>query len=307
MPPTVRPYEPRDLATLRALLAAPGVREQYDKFAGPDGTERMLADPYTPTGGVRLAFVAGEPAGFALPIVLPGPPAAWAVLRGAVLPRYRRGGIGRALYVAVTHWLDSQGPMHELALSAWQPDPGAEGFAAALGFRHDRWYWLMERPRGAAPEPVWPAGVSVRALDGSEAMLRDWNDAYNDSFAEHYRYVASPLAHVHTLAQKPGFRLDGVLLAYRGGHVAGFCRDELFDSRGEVGTLGTVRAARGIGLGRALLRWGVGWLERESTLPVTLLVDGDNEGALALYRSEGFTVTRTRRTWAKPAKPLAPA
>ena len=43
------------------------------------------------------------------------------------------------------------------------------------------------------------------------------------------------------------------------------------------------------------------WLERESTLPVTLLVDGGNEGALTLYRSEGFAVTRTRRTWAKRA------
>ena len=59
-------------------------------------------------------------------------------------------------------------------------------------------------------------------------------------------------------------------------------------------------AARGIGLGRALLRWGVAWLERESALPVTLMVDGANEGALALYRSEGFAVTRTRRAWARP-------
>ena len=31
---------------------------------------------------------------------------------------------------------------------------------------------------------------------------------------------------------------------------------------------------------------------------MTLRVDGENEGALALYRSEGFAVSRTRDLWA---------
>src|ERR1051325_7423145 len=117
---------------------------------------------------------------------------------------------------------------------------------------------------------------------------------------ERDRECALPLEHAHKLVESPGFRADGVLLAYRQGRVAGFCRNELHATRGEVGTLGTVPAARGIGLGRALLRWGVGWLERESTLPVTLMVDGANDGALALYRSEGFAVTRTRHAWMRP-------
>jgi GNAT superfamily N-acetyltransferase len=229
---TVRAYEPADDATLHSLIGAPGIREQYDKFAGPDGIERMLADPYLPTAGVRLAFADGEPAGFSFPFVLPGPPAPWAALRGAVLPRFRRRGIGRALHDAVVAWLPTHGPVRELALSAWEPEPGAAAFAAALGYQHDRWFWLMERPRGGLPAPVWPAGVTVRVLDGSEAMLVDWNDAYNDSFAEHHRYVASPLEHVHALVKKPGFRADGVLLAYHGGRVAGFCRLELYETRG---------------------------------------------------------------------------
>jgi ribosomal protein S18 acetylase RimI-like enzyme len=33
---------------------------------------------------------------------------------------------------------------------------------------------------------------------------------------------------------------------------------------------------------------------------VTLLVDGDNEGALGLYRSEGFDIVRRRHLWAQP-------
>jgi mycothiol synthase len=294
-------FRSSDLAVLQSLIEAPGISEQYDLFTGPGGVERLLADPYTPTAGVRLAFADGEPAGFAYAIVLPGPPAPWAVLRGAVLPRFRRQGIGRALHEAVVAWLVNAGAIAERAIIAWQPEPAADGFVAALGYAHDRWMWLMQRPRATAPPPAWPQGVSVRVLDLSDAMIADWNAAYNDSFAEHYRYIASSLEHAHALARQPGFRADGVLVAYRDGRVAGFCRNVLHPHRGEIGTLGTVRAARGIGLGRALLRWGVQWLERESPLPVTLLVDGGNEGALALYRSEGFQVTRTRRAWTRRA------
>jgi mycothiol synthase len=180
-----------------------------------------------------------------------------------------------------------------MATAAWQPDPPlAAGtpiptaFAERLGYRHDRWFWLMRRERGAAPpEPVWPAGVTVRVFDGSDAMLADYAAAYNDSFAAHYRFMPTSLAQLLAVTRKPAFRPDGVLLAYRDGRPAGFCRTELFAARGEIGTLGTAHAARGIGLGRALLRWGVGWLERESPHPITLLVDGENESALALYRS----------------------
>ena len=132
-------------------------------------------------------------------------------------------------------------------------------------------------------------------------MLRDWTDAYNDSFARHYRFVRSGVDIARALVAEPGFRADGLGLAYRGGACVGFCRNTLHAARGEVATVGVVRAARGIGAGRALLRWGVRWLEAAAPLPVTLLVDGANEGALGLYRSEGFAVTRTRRIWARPA------
>jgi len=45
----------------------------------------------------------------------------------------------------------------------------------------------------------------------------------------------------------------------------------------------------------------VRWLEEHAPGPVTLLVDGDNENALGLYRSEGFEIARTRRIWGRAA------
>lgn len=309
----VRPYQDSDHDALLGLLRAPGIREHYDIYDAPDGVARVMEGSYTPREGVHMAFTGApgeagsEPAGFACAILLPGPPHAFAVLRGAVLEPFRRRGIGRALYRAVSTFAltqDRQPGIRELAFSGWEPLEPAEAMANALGYRYDRSLWLMERPRGTpVAEPSWPEGVTVRLLDGGEDSLRDWNDGFNQSFAGTYRYVPSPIEHVRELAAKPDFRPDGILLAYRGGAIAGFCRIELFENRGEIGTLGTTPAARGIGLGRALLRWGIRWLERENTLPVTLLVDGQNETALRLYRSEGFEVTRTRRTWSLPLPP----
>lgn len=309
---TVRAYRAEDRAVLQAVLQAPGIAEQFDMYAGDDGVERLLGDPYTPADGVRLAFVDGEPAGFACAILLPAV-SPWTMLRGGVLARFRRLGVGRALHDAVSAYVREQTRLPGIAsqlIAAWEPDPrlsagtpSATAVADRFGYAHDRWFWLMRRERGnAAPEPAWPAGVRTRAFDGSDAMLAAWNKAYNESFADNYRYVPSPLANAREMAKKPGFRADGLLLAYRDGEVAGFCRNELFAARGEIGTLGTLPAARGIGLGRALLRWGVAWLERESPHPVTLLVDGDNDGALSLYRSEGFEISRRRHLWAQPVR-----
>ncbi|HXS82160.1 MAG TPA: GNAT family N-acetyltransferase [Methylomirabilota bacterium] len=303
MPTTVREYRPDDRAALLSVLQAPGVAEQFDMYAGDDGVERLLGDPYTPAEGVRMAFVDGEPAGFACAILLKAAEP-WTMLRIGVLPRFRRGGIGRALHDELSVFVRTQTRVPDMKwqlLAAWEPLEPATGMAEKLGYAHDRWFWLMGRPRGGAtPVPEWPAGITVRALDGSDAMLADWNKAYNESFAGHYRFVPSPMSNVRALVQKAGFRADGIVIAYRDGEVAGFCRNELFAARGEIGTVGTLPAARGIGLGRALLRWGVAWLERETPHPITLLVDGDNEGALGLYRSEGFEITRRRHLWSQP-------
>ena len=98
---TVRPYRPDDRAALQALLQSPEIAGQYDMYEGSDGAERLLADPYTPAEGVRLAFVEGEAAGFACAILLPAAEP-WTMLRGGVLPRFQRRGVGRALHDAVS-------------------------------------------------------------------------------------------------------------------------------------------------------------------------------------------------------------
>jgi len=302
MPAVIRPWTTRDLETLRTLMEDPGIAGQFDIFTGPGILEQRLADPHLRHGCIRLAFLGDEPVGFGFAFVLPSAAGDWSVVRVAVRPPFRRRGIGRALADAVVEavkQLPDLPHLVELGSSAWTPSPDAEGFAASLGYRTDRMFWLMERPRGAVPEPRWPDRIRTRVFDGSPETLKDWNAVYNDSFSEHYHFVPSSLDDARAIAAGPGFRADGVLLAYRDERCVGFCRCELHEKRGEIGTIGVAHGARGIGIGRALLRWGVRWVEAATPLPVTLTVDGENESALRLYRQEGFEVTRTRAIWVR--------
>jgi mycothiol synthase len=145
---------------------------------------------------------------------------------------------------------------------------------------------------------VWPAGASPRVFDGSERALVDWNGAYNASFARHYHYVPASIELSRHIVSTPRFLRGGLGLAYREGRCVGFCGNERVGKEGEIAVLGVIPEARGIGLGRALLRWGVRYFGALGDATATLRVDGENESALALYRSEGFAVTRTRDLWA---------
>ena len=298
-------YRDEDRGTLEALLRDPALVDEFDALLEPSFLERKLTDPLRDRGATLIAKWNGEPAGFCITFVLPrAEGGVWAALRIGVPGRFQRRGIASALLAAARRDLERRpiaGGLDEIVMSAWQPNEAAAAFAARHGFRYARSFWKMERPSEGRSEPVWPTGVSVRVFDGSEQAIVDWNHAYNASFAEHYRYVPSTLEHARQRAKDPNFLKEGLALAYRDGRCVGLCRNERVGNEAEIGVLGVVPEARGIALGRALLRWGVAWFAERGDTHVTLRVDGENESALGLYRSEGFAVVRTRDLWAVAA------
>jgi len=299
----IRSYTPADHDALSALINDAAIVDQFEKIAGPTGVRDLLSEPVTHPEGILLARLDGVPVGFSIAYVLPQSSGGFGMQRVGVLESYRRQGIGLALLRASERFLASQQKVEaldEAGLSAWLPNDGGEALAARAGYVHQRYYWLMERPRTTGPAPAWPADITLEVFDFSDRHHIGWIDAYNDSFAHHHLFLPSTHERGYALTKREKFRGDGLLLAFRGETCVGFCRCELYPTRGEIGTLGTIEAARGIGLGRALLRWGVNWLLANSEQAITLLVDGENEGALQLYHQEGFTVSRTRRIWARP-------
>ena len=299
MTTTVAPEQ--DVAALAAVVEHPSLADEFETWQGR--VRDAWEDPFHPRELTWIARDGGTPVGFALAYVLPSTPAPFGMVRLGVLDAYRRQGIGTRLLRAAQHALDTRTGIHEWSLNAWVPNAAAQGLAERNGFRRARTFWLMERPRGAG-SPAGarlPDGIELRVFDGGDAGLRDFTGAYNDAFAQHYHFVRTGVDDARAIAGRAGFPADGLALAYRDGACVGFCRNELMSGRGEIAVLGTVPAARGLGLGRALLRWGVAWLQSQDSPRITLLVDGENESALELYRSEGFEVARTRQVWSMPA------
>ena len=299
----LRPVTPDSHAALRVLLAHPSLAYEFETYLAAGMLEDKLADPFVDPAGTRLALVDGEPAGFSLAFVIPEPAGgAWAMLRIGVAGPFRRRGLGTALLERLLASLRERagGELGEVCMSAWLPSAAAAVFAARHGFLPTRNYWRMERALAPVPDVAWPPGTEARLFDGSDAALADWNETYNRSFAEHYHFVPSTVEHCRTLAAGATFLPGGLVLAYRGDRCAGFCRNEPEGSTGVVRVLGVVPEARGIGLGRALLRWAVACFAGRGFERAGLIVEGRNETALRLYLSEGFAITRTRATWSRP-------
>ncbi len=298
-------YGLEDIELLRALVSHPSLADEFRWLVPPGGLEDHFSDPYSGPELRHLARVDGEPVGFAFAFVPPTANGSFAMIRIGVLETHRRRGLGTRLLeatVAALAPLRASRGLNELCLSAQTPNPAVEAFAMRLGFPYVRTFWKMVRPLDPAhpPVPAWPPGIEVRVFDGGEPAIRDWTDAYNDAFAEQFHFVRASLDHTRAISRLVQFRADGLVLAHRGGTCVGFCRNSVRGRAGEIAVLGTVRAARRIGLGRALLRWSVAWLERQDVASIELGVDGENESALRLYRDERFAVDRTRGFWAKP-------
>jgi mycothiol synthase len=297
----IRVVLPHDRPLLRAVLADPALVQAYDVYAGEEGVAHVFGTDHVPADAVHVALLDGEPVGFALALLLPAD-RPWAMLRGFVRPHARRRGVGRALLAHLERYLAQQThrpDLVELACGAWEPHEPVRALIEPEGFTHAHTYWLMERPHAPLEAAAWPAGVTVRTL-AEGAPIADWNEAFNRAFADHYRFVPSTVADCERLVRDGLTAPDAVLIAYDGERVVGFVRTGCHATRGEIETVGVVPEWRGRGLGRALLHWGVAWLQARTADPVTLMVEGENENALRLYRDTGFAVTRTRGLWLRP-------
>jgi len=305
MATTLTPWTDADHDAVRTLLDDPAVAAQNDMLVGPGRLEHWLADPFCEPALRFLARVDGEPAGFAYGFMLRSSAEPWVMLRPNVGSRFRRRGLGTRLLEAQLDTVAARMPdCVEACMSGYEPCDDAHAFAQHHGFRVVRRFWLMERPDGPVAAPAWPDGVTTRTFVAGEPAVRDWCDAYNASFAFHYHFVPASYEEGRALAAMPAFDPASLALAYdAAGRCVGFCRDEVHAGRGEVASLGVAPEAQGRGLGRALLRWGVARLQERGARPVTLLVDGENENALGLYRSEGFAIVKTRPVWSRAPRP----
>lgn len=89
------------------------------------------------------------------------------------------------------------------------------------------------------------------------------------------------------------------LAARDGRALLGYAGLAVLGPEAEVHTLAVDPAHQGRGIGRTLLR---ALLAEAAGAAVFLEVRTDNEAAIALYRSEGFTIVGTRRAYYRPSR-----
>lgn len=173
------------------------------------------------------------------------------------------------------------------------------------GYTPERTFWrmridMMEPP----PEPVWPEGVWLRSLTGTEEDYRLAYEAAMQSFQDHWGFVRRPFE--SWIKRTESTTHDAALwfLAMSGDQVAGFSLCANDPDSGWVETLGVLRGWRRQGLALALLYHSFGVFWRMGVTRVSLGVDAQSlTGATRLYTRAGMSVAQQYAVYGKELRP----
>jgi ribosomal protein S18 acetylase RimI-like enzyme len=130
---------------------------------------------------------------------------------------------------------------------------------------------------------------------------------FNEAFADHATPMQTDLRIVNTMLDDPdNDEADMIVVEdLRSGEIVGFCgvdpqrRGGIVGEHAELWSIGVRPDRQGRGLGRQLVRAGVGRARALGARRIGLAVNGRNESALGLYESEGFVRSRTRDRWSR--------
>jgi dTDP-4-amino-4,6-dideoxy-D-galactose acyltransferase len=155
---------------------------------------------------------------------------------------------------------------------------------------------LFETALGSAPAHHFfqilsePNGIQLEALE-KLALASGWMSRFaldpnfpNQLFEKLYReWWANSLN---------GQIADAILVSGEGDVIDGMVTVSARAGRGQIGLFGVDAAARGKGVGKKLLKDALDWFAINGCSTAAVVTQGENEAAMALYRSCGFTISR---------------
>ena len=230
---------------------------------------------------------------------------------GYVHPGHRGKGIGAAILAlgearaATQIEQQPEGARVVLYNSVLIEDTAAHALLEARGYRLARTHWRMGIAMDAPPpEPVWPAGVTVRtAVPGQDehAIFETIEEAFQDHWGHTPRNYDEWVSR-HTSPAR--FDPSLWLLAMAGDEIAGVAVNRMRLDSGWIGTLGVRRPWRKHGLGLALLYQSFGAFYQRGVANVSLGVDAQSlTGATRLYERAGMRPTMRIATFARELRP----
>lgn len=293
---------------------------QADEITDSNSIRTEWISPgFDPERDIRLVFSPeGEMAGYVevwtnfKPLV---DPRIW----GRVHPKYEGLGIGTWLMTWAEQRIlpelkDVPEDLRVIAIvGTFRPAEEARKLFEDFGYQYHRtFYHMLIEMDAPVPEPVWPAGITIRTCDpekDAEAVYR----ADEDAFRDHFGFVEEPFEegfkrfrHFHL--DYEGYDPTLTFIAMDGDEIAGtnLCRphSNYDNDMGWVASLGVRRPWRKLGLGLALLRHAFNEFYRRGKRKVGLGVDSQNlTGALRLYENAGMHVDRAFDQYEKELRP----
>ena len=233
---------------------------------------------------------------------------------GAVLPVWRRKGIGTAL---LHH---NQAKQRELAqthdttlpriFGSWTSDrqAGAIALLTENGFEPVRHFFEMERPlKEPIPDVPTPEGLEIRPVRADE-IRKIWR-ADVEAFLDHWGGFEDSEESYQRWISRPDFDTSLWVVVFDGEEVAGASinaiskteNEELGVKRGWLHSVFTRRQYRRRGVARAAVARSLALLKERGLDTGILGVDATNPtGALRVYEGVGFSVAERSTAWRKP-------
>ncbi|HEY7025189.1 MAG TPA: GNAT family N-acetyltransferase [Candidatus Limnocylindrales bacterium] len=273
-------------------------------------------DTFRPDRDVNLAFVDGAPVAYSEREWVDTNDGVYREYRinGAVLPEWRRKGIGTALLEynveRARELAATQQTERQRVLGSWSNDRQAGRIALLQkqGFEPVRWFFEMTRDLSdPIPEVELPEGLEIRPVT-DDNIFQVWH-ADVEAFKDHWGGFDDSDERLKSWMESPTFDPTLWVIAWDGdevaaGNVNSISHEEnaaIGVQRGWLNSVFTRRPWRKRGLANALIARSLQLIKDRGMDYGVLGVDAENPtGALGLYERNGFKVLERSTAWRKP-------
>jgi mycothiol synthase len=241
--------------------------------------------------------------------------------RGYVHPDWRRRGIGTATLgrfwrrAEACRLTDGSSAPRVLQSFALETEAGAHALAQRFGYEPIRYAFFMRRDL-TQPIPTLPLPEGLEVRPALPEHRRQIWEAEREAFQDHWGYAPWPEGAYQRFVNFPHYDLSLWRVAWDGDQVAGSVLSYINEEENRIHgrlvgwaeDISVRRPWRRRGLARALIAQSLKALKARGMTEATLGVDAENRtGALRLYESLGFVVTRTWTLYRRPLPSAAGA